>query len=200
MPRYHAQAFVDGAYLRERADELKRPWVEPRMLVERVAYDAGVQRWSQPPARWEVQIGLARITYYDCAPAEGEADPPDVRGYCRAIERLPDTELGFGMLRGKIRRQKRVDTQIAVDMVVGAFTGTLTVAILVSGDEDHIPAIQEIKRRGVMVVVVGASKLRGLSPELVRAADRFIDLDLSNIRSFPSLSDGETTWPHAPHP
>jgi uncharacterized LabA/DUF88 family protein len=194
MPQYHAHAFVDGGYLRELADKLKVGWINPRVLCEGFVYHTQVQRWGQAGTHTEPNIGLTRIGYYDCAPAEGEQDPADVRGYCRAIEVLPDTELGFGMLRGKVRRQKRVDTQMAVDVVVGAFTKAFSVAIIISGDEDHVPAIQEIKRLGIFVVVAGSKEVAGMSPELIRAADRFVEIG-GLARRATLITEGGESWP-----
>jgi uncharacterized LabA/DUF88 family protein len=137
---------------------------------------------------------LTRVNYYDCAPAEGEQDPQDMRGYCRAVELLVDADLSFGLMRGKPRRQKRVDTQIAVDMVVGAFTGIFSVAVLIAADEDHVPTVQELRRRGVMIALGAFGAAPGLSPELVRAADRFLDLSEENA-GIAVLTHNGKTWP-----
>lgn len=178
MARYHAHAFVDGGYLRRTAEQLGRGWVDPRAVSEMVTYRDDIQTWGAPGLPVDRPIGLTRVTYYDCVPPEGERDPLGMLSYCRAVELLPDTELGLGVLRGGKNRdeQKRVDTQIAVDLVVGAFTGAYSVAIVISGDQDHIPAIQEVKRRGVMVVVAATRSIPGLAPELQRTADRFVEL------------------------
>jgi uncharacterized LabA/DUF88 family protein len=136
------------------------------------------------------------MNYYDCVPLEGESDPQDMRGYCRAIEVLFDADLSFGLMRGKPRRQKRVDTQIAVDMVVGAFTGIFAVAVLIAADEDHVPAVQELRRGGVMVALGAWASQPGLSPELVRSVDRFVDFSAENPTS-AVLREGDRTWPLA---
>jgi uncharacterized LabA/DUF88 family protein len=92
---------------------------------------------------------------------------------------LNDTELGFASVRGGTRkrppRQKGVDTLIAVDMLVGAFTQLFSVAILVAGEADFVPVVNEVKRRGVMIVVAAAND-GSLSDDLRRAADRFYSI------------------------
>ena len=95
--------------------------------------------------------------------------------YWRAIKLLPDTQIGFGALRGRPRRQKRVDGLIAVDMMVGAFTNLFEVAILIAGDSDFVPVVDEVRRRGIMVVVAGVQE--SLAAELGRAADRIWIID-----------------------
>ena len=72
-------------------------------------------------------------------------------------------------------RQKGVDTLIAVDMLVGAFSGLFDVAVLVAGDADFIPVVEEVRRRGAMVAVAGVST--SVSGDLRRVADRYIELD-----------------------
>ncbi len=79
---------------------------------------------------------------------------------------------------------------IAVDMLVGAFTNIFSVAILVAGDADYVPVVNEVRRRGVMVVGAGNEdcKQACVSDELKRAADRFFP-----ISSIPSLTvNGKT--------
>ena len=111
--------------------------------------------------------------------------------YWRAIELLPDTQIGFGALRGRPRRQKRVDGLIAVDMMVGAFTNLFEVAILIAGDSDFVPVVDEVRRRGIMVVVAGVQE--SLAAELGRAADRIWIIDPADpiANDFPPLRDEE---------
>jgi uncharacterized LabA/DUF88 family protein len=66
-------------------------------------------------------------------------------------------------------------------MLVGAFNGRYSVAILVSGDADYVPVVNEVRRAGPHVIVAAASdpspssKFQ-YSPELRAAADRFLEL------------------------
>jgi len=135
---------------------------------------------------------LGRITYYDALPDEGESNP--LQGYWDAIELLDDVHLGFGALRGirKRVRQKAVDTLIAVDMVGGAYSGIFDIALLVAGDADFVPVIEEVKRRGVMAAV--AASARSISEYLRRAADRFIEIPDSSDWLRPMNHQGKT-WP-----
>jgi uncharacterized LabA/DUF88 family protein len=64
---------------------------------------------------------------------------------------------------------------LAVDLVVGAFSGVFDAALLVSGDADFVPAVQEARRRGIVLIL--ASFKTGTSEELIEASDRGFDLD-----------------------
>jgi uncharacterized LabA/DUF88 family protein len=195
MP-YHAYGFVDGGYLRELARKANHPLVNPRLLVNNVVFQPEVQSWC---ARRTAQdnVVLARVTYYDGRPDKEQELNPGLREYWEAVELLPDTELGFGSTRTGTRRrprkQKGVDTLIAVDMLVGAFTQLFPIAILVAGDADFVPVVNEVRRRGVMVVV--AADEPSMSDSLRRAADRFVVIGpgLESAR-FPALSVGGKEW------
>ena len=69
---------------------------------------------------------------------------------------------GYAIKRGRIVydneiREKGVDVQIAIDLVIGAVENIFDVAIVVSSDTDLIPAIKYIKSKGKIVEYVGFS-------------------------------------------
>ena len=70
------------------------------------------------------------------------------------INRTDYFELWVGKVResksGK-RQQKRVDTQIAVDMVTRAFNDQYDVAVLISGDDDFVNVVRSVKDTGKQV-------------------------------------------------
>jgi uncharacterized LabA/DUF88 family protein len=89
-----------------------------------------------------------------------------------------------------------VDTLIAVHMLVGAYSEIYSVAVLVSGDADFVPVVNEVRRRGVMVVVA-AMEDGSLSEDLRRAADRFVPIGpgLNGVTAwFPELTVDNRTW------
>jgi uncharacterized LabA/DUF88 family protein len=191
MP-YHAHGFVDGAFLRSLAEKRLIPLVNPRSLVTNVVNSKDVQTWGTLP-HLPGQITLTRVIYYDARPDQETELDEELRSYWAAVELLHDTELGFGSLRGgtgrKPPRQKGVDTLLAVDMLVGAFTGIYTVAILIAGDADFVPVVDEVRRRGVMVVV--AADEQAVSRDLRRAADRFFPLGPGML---PALEVNDRKW------
>ncbi len=173
-----AHAFIDGAYLRRIAEAASVPLPSPQHLANTIVHQPQVQSWCATVHTVQ-NVGLARTIYYDGRPDDDSEISTKLKEYWDKIELLQDTELGFGSTRGGTKRrpprQKGVDTLIAVDMLVGAFTNLFSVAVLVAGDADFVPVINELKRRGVMVVV--AAPLDGsLSDDLKRAADRYVEI------------------------
>ena len=167
--------FIDGGYLREVAREQKAALVNPRALASKLVGSPTIQGWASDPARPKNAL-LGRTTYYDAIPDASAETNPDLEQYWRAIELEDDVHLGFGALRGLKRsaRQKGVDVQIAVDMLTGAFSSIFDIAVLVAGDADFVPVVEEVKRKGVMVVIAAAN--RSLSNDLRRVADRCTEL------------------------
>ncbi|HXO28558.1 MAG TPA: NYN domain-containing protein [Thermoanaerobaculia bacterium] len=201
-PNLSAYCFVDGGHVRAMAKQVGKPLVDPRALAITITYSATVQYWrtwkpGPEPGDLvvdsDIRIGLDRVIYFDAR--RDDATDQLLEEYWRAVELLPDTELGFGSVRGRPRRQKKVDGLIAVDMLGGAFAGLFQVAILVSGDADFVPVVDAVRRTGVMVVV--ASTADGLADELRREADRVWILDPAgrNRALFPPLlKDGTNAW------
>lgn len=168
-----AHVFIDGGYLREIGREQGTAFPNPRYLAKTIVESPTVQNWAANPTS-HVNAFLGRTTYYDAIPDAGAV--PEIEEYWRAIELQEDVHLGFGALRGLKRkaRQKGVDAQIAVDMLVGAFSSVFDVAVLVAGDADFVPVVEEVKRRGVMVVI--AASPASLADDLRRVADRHMPI------------------------
>ena len=184
-------AFVDGGYLRARAQEWGLDAPNPRNLAARLADSTQVQTMAFDPSRHPNAL-LGRVSYYDALPNDAR-ETPDLEQYWKAIEVLPDVHLGFGALKGlkpKVR-QKGVDVLMAVDMLVGAFSDLFDIALLLAGDADFVPAVEEVKRRGVMVVL--AASKTSVADELLRASDRFIEITSSAFD--PMRVDGKTFKP-----
>lgn len=181
--------FIDGGYLRARADNWQMEALDPRKLADGLIESSQVQTWAYDRTRTHNAL-LGRVTYYDALP--GEEEEAELSEYWDAIELLHDVHLGFGALKGLRRkvRQKGVDTLVAVDMVVGAFSGLFDIAVLVAGDADFTPVVEEVRRRGVMVAVAAASE--SYSEELKRAADRFIEISERSSWLEPVRVKGKT--------
>jgi uncharacterized LabA/DUF88 family protein len=185
-----AHIFIDGAYLRELAKEHPGQLINPRHLAKLLIKSGPVQTWAYDPTSANNAF-LGRVMYYDALPDPSNPQP-ELEAYWKAIELLDDVHLGFGALRGlsKRPRQKGVDTLLAVDMVAGAFLSLFDIAILVAGDADFVPVVEEVKRRAVMVVI--AASPSSLSEDLRRAADRFIEIPKNDQWREPMRVDGKT--------
>jgi NYN domain-containing protein len=75
------------------------------------------------------------------------------------------------------RRSKGVDITLTKDMLSHAFPGNFDAALLVAGDGDYVPLVEEVKRLGkrVYILFFGGEK-SGLNRELRLAADGFFDI------------------------
>ncbi len=83
--------------------------------------------------------------------------------------------------------QKEVDVAMAVQMVTHAYKNNYDVAVVVSGDRDFIPAIQEVQAAGKRVEVAAFSTSK--SEEMERQCDFYHNLDKEPVLSLMNLSD-----------
>jgi hypothetical protein len=175
-----AYAFVDGGYFRTEGKSKGIDFPNPHSTIEYVMSSHVREMGGYSPTVGSVFT--RRMFFYDATDPASATPDPNIEKYWDEIERLHDTEVRFGALRGKPRRQKGVDVQLAVDMLVGAFDNLFDVAVLVSGDEDFVPLVVEVQRRGISVVV--AAVTQSASAELRRVADRYIDLSEEGCWAF----------------
>lgn len=73
---------------------------------------------------------------------------------------------------GELGTQKEADVMLATEMLVQAYQGTFDVAIVVSGDQDFLPAIRAVQNLGRRVEV--AAFQGTYVSKLVESSDRFI--------------------------
>lgn len=71
--------------------------------------------------------------------------------------------------------EKGVDMALATDMLIGAHNDLFDTLILVSGDNDYLPVLVEVRRRGKRVEV--AAFEHTISQEMKQIADRYVALD-----------------------
>jgi uncharacterized LabA/DUF88 family protein len=95
-----------------------------------------------------------RVYYYDAKPDEEEPDASEQQAYLRKIRDIPGFVDRLGSLKRvkkDKRRQKEVDSLIAVDMVSMAYKNQYDIAMLIAGDEDHLPVVEAVKDTGKRV-------------------------------------------------
>lgn len=92
-----------------------------------------------------------RQYWYDGIPDSGP------HRYQRSLRSCPGVQLRTGQLIewGERRTQKGVDTRLVADLVLNATRGQFTDFVLVSGDADMIPGVQEAADMGVRVHLYG---------------------------------------------
>ncbi len=111
---------------------------------------------------------LRRAYYYHCLPYRSNPPTPEEEsryakkhGFTAALSHLPRFEVRLGKLvyRGNDNRgnpifqQKQVDCMVGVDMALLAAKGRIDAAAVFTGDSDLVPAIQAVKKEGVLVTL-----------------------------------------------
>ncbi|MFC1596574.1 NYN domain-containing protein [Planctomycetota bacterium] len=120
-----------------------------------------------------IQAIDARRYYYTCM----TSDRPGIDRVRDDLVERGFTPVVIQKVRGK--RAKGVDITLTKDMLVHAFFDNYDFAVLIAGDGDYVPLVEEVKRFGKRVYVVFFDEQHGLNPELRRAADRFVLLQPS---------------------
>ncbi len=157
--------FVDGENLAIRYKNVAKGKDEPH-----VKHLEDVYVWSQYLNRHNhVNCTLVRSYYYTCA--KGDHD---------RIEAIKDQLIDCGITDPRVfkkstnNRSKRVDITLATEMLSHAHNNNFEVVVLVAGDEDYVPLIQEVKRSGKQVALWFFED--GLSHHLKRESDLFMDI------------------------
>lgn len=78
---------------------------------------------------------------------------------CRAIEFCRSGEITYRLFDKKFGQEKTVDVNLALAMVLRA--PIYDTAVIVSGDQDYVPAVQQVKNLGKNVVNVSFEKENG---------------------------------------
>jgi uncharacterized LabA/DUF88 family protein len=104
---------------------------------------------------------------------------------------------------------KGVDITLATDMLSGAYKATYETAVLVAGDADYVPLVEEVRRQGRRVSLMFYGPDHGLNKSLRLAADSFTNLEDWTIRRWKHhaslvrrgvIQDGEPIVPTRSQP
>jgi uncharacterized LabA/DUF88 family protein len=173
--------FIDGENLTIRAQKLaERQGVALDDAKQFPVYRKNVYFWPagcipyhhQWTDRGYVAADAERCYYYTCTQGDelkrGKVhDALMQHGFSPVVFHKPKPD----------KKAKGVDIALTKDMLMHAFFGNYEIAVLVSGDGDYVPVVEEIKRLGKRVVVAFFTD-EGLNPELRRAADELYSLPL----------------------
>ena len=118
-----------------------------------------------------LQSHAARAYYYTSI----IGDPDARRTVADALKDLGFTPRVFARPKGQAKA-KGVDITLATDLLGHAFRDHFDAAILVAGDGDYVPLVEEVKRTGKHVYVAFLEQ-NGLSPDLKLAADEFFGME-----------------------
>ena len=166
-PDAPTMVFVDGENLAIRYGALlKERHVKP---ASHISYEPDVFVWSVGLNNICVRQRVVRKHYYTCANGDAER--------LNALhDRLHEAhiEAPYVFKKNKRKGSKRVDIQLAVDMLTQASRKSYQTAVLIAGDEDYVPLVQAVKDEGRLVVLWAVES--GLSISLRRSADHYADI------------------------
>lgn len=94
--------------------------------------------------------------------------------FLRALENI-GLELEIRTYLHSDIQQKEVDVAMATGMLSEGYRNSYDTAVVVSGDRDFVPAIEDLKRLGKRVEV--ASFMNSASHAMIESSDHFINLD-----------------------
>lgn len=184
--------FVDGENLVMRYQAMIEAGAVPK---KDVSYERDCFVWHDVITRWSM-FDFIRINYYtsttgDSVRVEKVKDViSDVEySYCYTHDtEAPDGTANlvpqvFHKPRKNIKA-RNVDLQISIDVLRAAHLPTVDVILLLSGDGDYIPLIQEAARWGKEIWLGAFSS--GLHPKLKHHVDVFQCLDEVFFESLPA--------------
>lgn len=180
--RLRKEIFIDGGYLRKVLKGFNVPVDNAEKTAKfllsliRTIQDFGFI--SPVGIEHSTKLELIRAYYYDALPEpKDETYQTQEEFFSRIEERLSSCpfELRFGRLQRASKnreefRQKGVDVLLATDIVTMAFLNHYDIAVLVSGDQDFVHALQVV-RNFVGKRVIGVYEPRSCSKELERHFD-----------------------------
>jgi hypothetical protein len=130
------------------------------------------------PVTWVLQPHGLRAYYYTSA-VGNEETIPEIERSLRAIGFHPKV---FRKAKGS--KSKGVDVALTKDVLSHAFLGNYEAAVLIAGDGDYKPLVEEVQRLGKLVYLAFfASRGAGLSEALKVACDGFhgFDADFTSL-------------------
>lgn len=141
-------------------------------------------------------IDLLRTYYYNCLPWKSSSPTRQESEKFGRMERffnMLDNLPRFEVRKGKLARredsngnahfkQKRVDVLMSVDLVKLAVGRHITHAVLVTGDSDFVPAVQEARQAGVSIWLLHGQKPHN---ELWTAADERLEITRELLNKAP---------------
>jgi len=141
-------------------------------------YPATQELTNTPKAPVHVQRHAIRAFYYTSV----VGDEKKITNIRRALHTLGFNPYVFKK-SSQTRKTKGVDITLVKDILSNAYSDNFDVAVIIAGDGDYIPLVEEIKRIGkVAYIAFFLDKRFGWNEELGLASDREFDIG----RSFKS--------------
>jgi len=188
MPVGKTRVFIDGENLVARYQQmLEEGW----RVEDGVVHEKDVFVWH-PDVTCTGMMEVIRASYYTSVQG-------DAKRLSEVRDRISDTiynwrrlfgsqsKTGQGTLYPQVfkrprgsRRSRQVDIHITIDMMRSACGDAIDAVLLLSGDGDFIPLLDEVGRRDKKVWVAAFSS--GLNRDLPHHADEFLCLDSTFLR------------------
>ncbi len=113
-----------------------------------------------------------------------------IAGKFDSIEFRRAGSIRYDSFNDRLGAEKAVDVNLATDLL--ELSGIYDVAVIVSGDQDYVPAVQAVKDKGKHVVNVSFLKkngqlLPGGARRLNRCSDRQIEIQYQAMKEFMGL-------------
>jgi uncharacterized LabA/DUF88 family protein len=173
-PQLTSMAFIDGENLVFRYQDMVN--AGKKANTSRLRHIPDVFIWHQNMGSLQ---NILRVNYYTSAVGT-EEDIDRIRdriGECEVNALLGRTRLSAHVFKkpSNSKKSKLVDITLTIDALRHAHSEHADRIYVFSGDGDFVPLVREIMRSGKQVVVGALSS--GLSSEMRRMADQFLDLD-----------------------
>jgi hypothetical protein len=178
--------FVDGENLTMRGQKLAEskghnltpgPWYRPDILL----WPANMNPTNPADSvgtHNRLRDAAVRAYYYTSLVGD-ESVIWDVKLQLRACKFSPEVF----KKESRQAKAKGVDIALTKDMLSHAFRDNYEIAVLVAGDGDYVPVVEEVQRLGKLVFVLFFEN-EGLNPKLKLAADNFCDFTPHFLRSW----------------
>lgn len=162
--------FVDGENLTLRAQEIAK--AKGIILQESPYFRKDTFIWPELMMQMEIILRGIKIktpirSYYYTSVVGDDKKLTEINELLWKIGFQPEV-----FKKSKGRKSKGVDITLTKDILCHAFMNNYDMAVLITGDADYLPVIEEIKRQGKLVYLVFIESTK-IDPKLIMAADMF---------------------------
>lgn len=174
--------FVDGENFTFRAQEIAAE--KDIELIESDYYQKDIFIWPELTFQTEIITPIKKAplrSYYYTSVAGDDNKINQIRSMLWGIGFHPEV-----FKKHKGRKSKGVDITLTKDVLSHAFQNHFDMAVLVGGDADYIPLVEEVKRLGKFVYVVFISDAK-LDSKLIWASDMYHELPIESFQIMNTL-------------
>jgi len=158
--------FIDGGYLRDLLKSYSNFPLDYLKFSDKISKLINAER--------------LRTYYYDCLPIlkkENKINYQNKKKFLNRLMQLPrfDVKLGELQLIGNNYKQKKIDVMMSLDIAKKCFEKQIHYAVLIAGDSDFVPSVEEAKNYGAIIYLFAGKD--SLNKELFRKIDEFHSLN-----------------------